>query len=140
VAVTGRGSFELPREELVARATRSSGAGGQHVNKTSSRIQLSWNVATSAALDDAQRERLLRKLSSRLTADGTLTVSVSDTRSQHRNREIAEERLEEVVRAALVVPKKRKPTRPSRASKEKRLDEKKIRSRKKKNRRVADLD
>lgn len=138
--MTGRAVFQIPREELIARATRSSGAGGQHVNKTSSRIQLSWNVATSDALDDAQRERLLHKLSSRLTADGTLTVSVSDTRSQHRNREIAEERLEEVVRAALVVPKKRKPTKPSRAAKEKRLDEKKIRSQKKKNRRNAGLD
>lgn len=138
--MTGRAVFQIPREELIARATRSSGAGGQHVNKTSSRIQLSWNVATSAALDDAQRERLLHKLSSRLTADGTLTVSVSDTRSQHRNREIAEERLEEVVRAALVVPKKRKPTKPSRAAKERRLDEKKIRSQKKKNRRNTGLD
>lgn len=138
--MTGRAVFQIPREELIARATRSSGAGGQHVNKTSSRIQLSWNVATSDALDDAQRERLLHKLSSRLTADGTLTVSVSDTRSQHRNREIAEERLEEVVRAALVVPKKRKPTKPSRAAKERRLDEKKIRSQKKKNRRNTGLD
>lgn len=133
-------SFKIPREELIARATRSSGAGGQHVNKTSSRIQLSWNVATSAALNDAQRERLLHKLSSRLTADGTLTVSVSDTRSQHRNREIAEARLEEVVRDALVVPRKRKPTKPSRASKEKRLDEKKLHSLKKKNRRADSLD
>lgn len=138
--MTGRAVFQIPREELIARATRSSGAGGQHVNKTSSRIQLSWNVATSDALDDAQRERLLHKLSSRLAADGTLTVSVSDTRSQHRNREIAEERLEEVVRAALVVPKKRKPTKPSRAAKERRLDEKKIRSQKKKNRRNTGLD
>ncbi len=138
--MTGRSSFEIPREELVARATRSSGAGGQHVNKTSSRIQLSWNVATSAALDDLQRDRLLHKLSPRLTADGTLTVTVSDTRSQHRNREIAEERLEEVVRAALVVPKKRKPTKPTRAAKEKRLDSKKLHSKKKQNRRADALD
>ncbi|MBA3646625.1 MAG: aminoacyl-tRNA hydrolase [Gemmatimonadaceae bacterium] len=138
--MTGRSAFEIPREELVARATRSSGAGGQHVNKTSSRIQLSWNVATSAALDDPQRDRLLHKLSSRLTADGTLTVTVSDTRSQYRNREIAEERLEEVVRAALVVPKKRKPTKPTRAAKEKRLDSKKLHSKKKKNRRADSLD
>jgi ribosome-associated protein len=135
-----RSRFEIPQEELVARATRSSGAGGQHVNKTSSRIQLSWNVAASAALDDAQRERLLHKLSSRLTADGTLTVSVSDTRSQHRNREIAQERLEEVVNAALLVPKKRRPTKPSRAAREKRLDAKKLHSLKKKSRRRDSLD
>ncbi|MDQ6719001.1 MAG: aminoacyl-tRNA hydrolase [Gemmatimonadota bacterium] len=135
-----RRSFEIPRDELVARATRSSGAGGQHVNKTSSRIQLSWNVSASPSLDDAQRERLLRKLASRLTADGVLTISVSDTRSQHRNREIAEERLTEVVNAALVVPKKRKATRPTRAAKEKRLDSKKLHSKKKRNRRADSLD
>lgn len=132
--------FEIPGDELVAKATRSSGAGGQHVNKTSSRIQLSWNIAESPALDDPRRERLLRKLSSRLTADGVLTISVSDTRSQHRNLELAEERMTEVVRQALVIPKKRKPTRPSRAAKEKRLGEKKLHSLKKKNRRSDSLD
>jgi ribosome-associated protein len=132
--------FEIPREELTARATRSSGAGGQHVNKTSSRIQLSWNVADSSALEDSQRQRILRKLAPRLTADGVLTVSVSDTRSQHRNREIAEERLTGLVRQALVVPKKRKATRPTRAAREKRLDSKKLHSRKKQNRRADSLD
>ena len=132
--------FQIPREELQARATRSSGAGGQHVNKTSSRIQLSWNVATSAALDDEQRDRLLRKLSPRLTADGTLTITVSDTRSQHRNREIAEQRLNEVVRQALVVPKKRKATRPTKAAKETRLKEKKIHSLKKQQRKAGPDD
>ena len=133
-------AFEIPRDELTAKATRSSGAGGQHVNKTSSRVQLSWNVAESPALEDSQRARLFRKLASRLTADGVLTVSVSDTRSQHRNREIAEERLTELVRHALVVPKTRKPTRPTRAAKEKRLDSKKLHSRKKLNRRADTLD
>lgn len=132
--------FTIPRDEFVARATRSSGAGGQHVNKTSSRIQLSWDLGASSSLTDAQRERLLRKLASRLTADGVLTISVSDTRSQHRNREIAEERMSEVVNAALVVPKKRKATRPTRAAKEKRLDAKKLHSKKKQNRRADTLD
>jgi ribosome-associated protein len=132
--------FEIPREELTARATRSSGAGGQHVNKTSSRVQLSWNVADSSALEDSQRQRIVRKLASRLTADGVLTVSVSDTRSQHRNREIAEKRLTDLVRQALVVPKKRKATRPTRAAREKRLDSKKLHSRKKQNRRPNSLD
>lgn len=133
-------AFEIPPDELVAKATRSSGAGGQHVNKTSSRIQLSWNVVTSPSLDEAQRERLLGKLSSRLTDAGVLTASVSDTRSQHRNREIAEKRLNDVVRLALIVPKKRKPTKPTRAAKEKRLDAKKLHSRKKKNRRTDSHD
>jgi ribosome-associated protein len=132
--------FEIPPDELSARATRSSGAGGQHVNKTSSRIQLSWDVSASAALDDAQRERILRKLASRLTDDGVLTVSVSDTRSQHRNREIAEDRITQLVRKALAVPKKRKPTRPTRAAREARLETKKLHSRKKKNRRPTTLD
>ena len=132
--------FEIPPAELTVRATRSSGAGGQHVNKTSSRVQMSWDVGASAALDDSQRERLRRKLASRLTDDGVLTVSVSDTRSQHRNREIAEERINEVVRRALTVPKKRKATRPTRAAREARLVAKKLHSRKKQNRRTDSLD
>jgi ribosome-associated protein len=129
-------TFEIPPDELSAKATRSSGAGGQHVNKTSSRIQLSWNVRASAALGDAEKERILRKLASRLTEAGTLTVSASDTRSQHRNREIAAARLTDLVRAALAVPRKRKATRPTRAAKEARLESKKIHSRKKLNRRA----
>ncbi len=135
-----RSNFEIPRDELTARATRSSGAGGQHVNKTSSRVQLSWNVVSSPALDEVQRTRLRKKLASRLTADGVLTVSVSDTRSQHRNREIAEERMTEVVRQALLVPKKRRATKPTRAAKESRLHTKKLHSRKKQNRRTNPLD
>jgi ribosome-associated protein len=132
--------FEIPPAELTARATRSSGAGGQHVNKTSSRIQMSWDVGASAALDDSQRERIRRKLASRLTDDGVLTVTASDTRSQHRNREIAEERINEIVRKALAVPKKRKATRPTRAAREARLVAKKLHSRKKLNRRADSLD
>ncbi len=137
---SGESAFHIPPDELVAKATRSSGAGGQHVNKTSSRIQLSWNASTSLSLDNTQRERVLRKLASRLTAGGVLTVSVSDTRSQHRNREIAEERLTEVVREALLVPKKRKATKPSGAAKRARLESKKLHSRKKQNRRSDSLD
>ena len=127
--------FTIPGEELSARATRSSGAGGQHVNKTASRVQLSWNVRESAALTDEQRARLLRKLSSRISSDGVLAVAVSDTRSQHRNREIAETRLAEVVREALFVAKKRKATRPTKAAREKRLDIKRLHSLKKRQRR-----
>jgi ribosome-associated protein len=132
--------FVIPTEELSARTTRSSGAGGQHVNKTASRVQLSWNVKESAALTVEQRARLLRRLSSRISSDGVLTVAVSDTRSQHRNREIAEARLAEVVRGALLVPKKRKATRPTRAAREKRLDTKRIHSLKKQQRRTDSDD
>lgn len=127
--------FTIPREELSARATRSSGAGGQHVNKTASRVQLSWNVKDSSVLSDDQRARILKKLSSRISAEGLVTVSVSDTRSQHRNRELAEERLGELIHRALLVPKKRRATRPSKASREARLESKRLHSLKKKHRR-----
>lgn len=125
----------IPRAELVARATRSSGAGGQHVNKTSSRVEITWNVARSPSIDEAQRARLTARLASRLSDDGDLRVVASDTRSQFRNRELAESRLAELVRAALVVPKKRKPTRPTRAAKEARLQDKRQRSERKRERR-----
>jgi ribosome-associated protein len=125
----------IPRAELVTRATRSSGAGGQHVNKTSSRVEITWNVAQSPSLDDAQRARLMTRLASRLSDDGDLRVVASDTRSQYRNRELAEARLAELVRAALVIPKKRRPTRPTRAAREARLQAKRQRSERKRERR-----
>ena len=125
----------IPRGELETRASRAGGAGGQHVNKTSSRIEIRWNVRTTTALDDATRSRVLEKLASRLDGDGNVRVVSSEMRSQLQNRERAEERLAELVRKALVVPKARKKTKPSRAAKEKRLDEKKRKSEKKANRR-----
>ena len=133
-------SLSIPRSELDVRVSRASGAGGQHVNKTSSRVEIFWNVKASAALSDDQREMLLRRLASRLTSEGSLRIVASDMRSQLRNRGIAEERLVEIVRSALVVPKKRRATRPTRASKEARLDEKKRHSSKKKERRKDRLD
>jgi ribosome-associated protein len=125
----------IPRDELTARASRAGGAGGQHVNTSSTRIELLWNIATSRVLSDEQRERLLQKLSSRLDGEGNLRVVASDRRSQLQNRESAEARLAELVRVALVVPKKRKATKPSRAAKQARLDSKKRQSEKKKERR-----
>ncbi len=133
-------NLSIPRSELDVRVSRASGAGGQHVNKTSSRVEIFWNVKSSGALSDEQRERLLRRLASRLTSEGSLRIVASDMRSQLRNRGIAEERLVEMVRSALVVPKKRRATRPTRASKEARLDEKKRHSSKKKERRKDRLD
>ena len=124
-----------PRDELVARATRAGGAGGQHVNTSSTRIELLWQVGASRALTDKQRERVRQKLSSRLDADGNVRVVASDRRSQRQNRERAEARLVELVRSALVVPKKRRPTKPSRAAKQARLDAKKRLSQKKRERR-----
>lgn len=128
------GGPAIPRSELEMRASRSSGAGGQHVNKTSSRIEISWNIAQSRALTDEQRERLLTRLASRLSDDGAIRVVASDTRSQLRNRETAERRLAETIAKALVVQKKRKPTRRPRAAVEARLTEKKKHSEKKRER------
>jgi ribosome-associated protein len=125
----------VPRDEILARASRSGGAGGQHVNTSSTRIELVWNVGASRALTDEQRERVLQKLSSRLDSDRNLRVVASDRRSQRQNRESAELRLAELVRDALVVPKKRRPTKPSRAAKQARLDSKRRTSDKKRERR-----
>lgn len=126
----------IPRAELSTRATRSSGAGGQHVNKTSSRIELTWNPLQSQSLSDEQRAKVLAKLRSRLTNDGDLRVVASTTRSQFRNREIAEERLVKLLAAALQPVKKRRATKPTRAAKEARLDKKKKHSNKKRERRA----
>jgi ribosome-associated protein len=133
-------SLSIPRNELDVRVSRSSGAGGQHVNKTSSRVEVFWNVPGSRALTDEQRARLLDKLASRLTTEGSIRVVASDMRSQSRNRDLAEERLADLVRRALVVPRKRKPTRPTRAAKEARLETKKRHSNKKRERRDPSLD
>jgi ribosome-associated protein len=127
-------SITIPRSELVVRASRASGAGGQHVNKTSSRIEIMWNVASSRVLSEVERERLLSRLASRLSEDGSIRVVASDTRSQLRNREAAEQRLGETVAKALVVQKKRKPTRRPRAANEARLTEKKKKSERKRER------
>jgi ribosome-associated protein len=133
-------ALSIPRGELDIRVSRASGAGGQHVNKTSSRVEIFWNVRSSRALSDEQRARLIERLASRLTTDGSIRVVASDLRSQSRNRDLAEERLAEMVRRALVVPKKRRPTRPSKASKEARLEDKKRRSHKKRERRNKSFD
>ena len=133
-------SLSIPRNELDIRVSRASGAGGQHVNKTSSRVEIFWNIATSRVLTDEQRARLLDKLSSRVTTEGSIRVVASDMRSQSRNRDLAEERLVELVRRSLVVPRKRKPTKPTRAAKEARLESKKKHSHKKRTRQDKSFD
>src|SRR4051812_18475948 len=95
-------SLSIPRSELAVRVSRSSGAGGQHVNKTSSRVEIFWNVLTSRALTEEQRTRLQSKLASRLTSSGSIRVVASDMRSQGRNRDLAEERLADLIGRALV--------------------------------------
>ena len=133
-------ALSIPRGELDIRVSRSSGAGGQHVNKTSSRVEIFWNVRRSRALSEDQRVRLLDRLASRLTSEGSVRIVASDMRSQGRNRDLAEEKLADLVRRALVIPKKRRPTRPSKASKEARLEGKKRRSRTKRERQNKSFD
>lgn len=128
-------SLTIPGDELVIRASRAGGPGGQHVNTTSSRIELRWDVRTSRAPDESQRSRLLEQLASRLTADGVLVLHASEHRSQLRNREAAVARLRTLVADALVEPEERRATRPSRAAKRRRLDEKRVRGRTKELRR-----
>jgi ribosome-associated protein len=120
--------LRLPLSELEFRASRSGGPGGQHVNTSSTRVELWWDVANSPTLSDEQRRWLLHRLVTRLDGSGRLRLVAGGSRSQLRNREEATERLRQIVSAALVVPKARKRTRPSRAAKAARLEEKRRRA------------
>jgi ribosome-associated protein len=131
-------SVAIPRAELDVRATRAGGPGGQHVNTSSTRIELRWNARTTRAFDDAVRDHVLARLASRLDGEGHVRVVASEFRSQRQNREAAEARLVELLQRALHVPKKRKATKPSRAAKAKRLDEKRRQGEKKRDRRRPD--
>ena len=132
--------LSIPRAELVTQASRSGGAGGQHVNTSSTRVEVRWNVRDSAALFDDQRTTILTALRTKLSAAGELRVVASDTRSQRQNRALAESRLAEIVRRALIVKKARKKTRPTRGAVERRLAEKKLRSKRKHDRLVSGED
>lgn len=132
------GGIAIPRGELVYRASRAGGAGGQHVNTSSTRIELLWNVRTTRALPEELRERVALRLAARLDGEGWLRVVASARRSQQQNREAAEARLAALVWGALAVPKVRRPTRPSAASREARLAEKRKRSEAKRRRRPDD--
>lgn len=134
IQITGRVS--VPLDELRFAFTRSSGPGGQHVNKTATQVELTFDVAHSPSLSEAQRQRVLAALRSQVSREGVLRITCQSTRSQHRNRQEAVERFRELLRRALHVPKARRPTRPTRASVERRLTEKKERSRRKKERRL----
>jgi ribosome-associated protein len=118
----------IPESELSLEFSRASGPGGQNVNKVSSRVTLRWSITASRVLDEARRARLLEMLSQRLTREGELVVHASASRSQVDNRRAARERLAELVRAALFVPRERRKSKPTRASRVRRLVGKQRRS------------
>ena len=128
------GGPEIPLAEVELRTSRSSGPGGQHANVTASRVEAVFDVEASSALSDAERARLLEKLGPRVTA------IAQDARSQARNRELALQRLAEKLAAGLRRPKPRRPTRPSRGAKERRLESKRRTSQRKQTRRRPDAD
>ncbi len=125
-------SVSIPRFEIELRFSRSSGPGGQHAQKSDTRVEATFDVEASAALSDAQKRRVIAK------AGPVLRAVAQDERSQWRNRELATERLVEALREALRVPRKRKPTKPSKAAKERRLEAKKRRGQVKRLRRNVD--
>lgn len=127
-------------QELKFKAVRSSGAGGQHVNKVSTKIELSFDLIHSNALTDIEKERISTKLGSRLTKENKLILQCDESRSQHKNKALAIKRFIALLENALKVPKKRKKTKPSKSAIEKRLKSKKKSALKKINRSKPNLD
>ena len=122
-------SVSIPRSEIDLRFSRSSGPGGQHAQKSDTRVEAIFDVESSAALSEAQKRRVIGK------AGPVLRAVAQDERSQWRNRELATDRLVEALRDALRVPRKRRPTKPSKGSVERRLEQKRRRSQVKRRRR-----
>ncbi len=120
--------------ELEYKAVRSSGPGGQHANKTATKVELSFDLSESEAFSENEKSRIMKKLSSRINKEGVLKMSSEESRSQHSNREIVTQNFLEEIKEALKKPKPRKKTKPTRASKIKRLKEKRKKSEIKANR------
>ena len=133
-------NLEIPDDELVERFVRSSGPGGQNVNKVATAVELRFDIAASVALPEPVRERLLAKRDRRVTGEGVLVLSAQRFRTQDRNREDARERLVVFIVGGLKAPTPRVATRPSRAAKQRRLDAKRERSTIKQSRNRRDWD
>ncbi len=114
-------NVKIPGHEIVLQSIRSSGPGGQNVNKVSSAIQLFFDV-TASSLPEFHKERLLRQQDQRITADGIIVIKSQEHRTREKNKEAALERLSELIRSAIVTPRKRKATKPTRSSQKKRLE------------------
>ena len=120
--------LSIPRSELSFRYARSGGPGGQHVQRTESKVELLFDLAHSPSLSEEQRQRAMAQLHSRIDQAGVLHLSSQATRSQHENREAVVTRVQQILAAALRPRKKRRPTRPSKAARQRRLEDKRRRS------------
>ncbi len=127
-------------KELTFKAVRSSGSGGQHVNKTSTKVELAFSIKDSLVLKEAQKERLLNKLEHRLTNSGVLILQCGESRSQHQNKNLVIARFLGMIKSNLAKPKPRKPTKIPKSAIRKRLKNKRSHSEKKANRKKPDID
>lgn len=123
-----KNNITIPEHELEITSSRAGGPGGQHVNKTNTKITIRWNVKNTSVLTEEQKERVLQKLQSSLTTEGDLIVHNNESRSQQQNKKLALEHLAQQIRQALYIPKKRIKTRVSKSTKEARLKAKSYRS------------
>ena len=139
-SITIRAGIAVPRHELTFKATRSGGPGGQHVNTSSTRVELTWSPGTSQALSPELRARAVQRLAKRLDGRGVLHLVSERTRSQLQNKEDVTARFAEILRAALILPKVRRPTKVSKGVKQRRLDAKKRHGAKKAERRRKEHD